>query len=117
MSVFSDQEKAYALRIIAAHGSAEPVRIKELRVRTGLSQRTIIGIVSDARKAGKPVCSRKGRNPGYWWASSPEEISATAEEMRAQARDTFFTIGRMLGSAAMLALLGQTALELEREVE
>ena len=105
------------LRIIAAHGSAAPVCIRDLEARTGLSPRSIKGIVSAARKDGKPICSRKGRNPGYWWASSPEEISATAEELRAQARDTFFTIGRMLGSSAMLALLGQTALELEREVE
>ncbi len=117
MSVFSSQEKIRALSIIAAHGSAAPVRIKEIRSRTGLSERSVIGVVRAARKAGKPVCSRKGKNPGYWWASTPDEIAATAEELRAQARDTFKTIGRMLGSSAMLALLGQTALELEREVE
>lgn len=105
------------LNIIAAHGSAAPVSIAAIQARTGLSPRSIKGVVSAARKAGKPICSRKGRNPGYWWASSPEEVSATAEELRAQARDTFSTIGRMLGSAAMLALLGQTALELKREVE
>ncbi len=107
----------FVLRIIAAHGSAAPIRIREIQARTGLSERTVMGIVRAARKDGKPISSRKGKNPGYWWASSPEEISATAEELRAQARDTFSTIGRMLGSAAMLALLGQTALELEREVE
>jgi biotin operon repressor len=102
--------------IIAAHASANPASIAYLRERTGLNERAIKGIVSHLRKGGDPICSRKGAPGGYWWASTDQEIRATVGELAAQARDMFWTIGRMLGSEAMFDLLGQTRLDLQKKI-
>lgn len=105
---------AEVLRIIGAHGPANPIKIAALTQRTGLKERAIKGIVSEARKRGVPICSRKEEPAGYWWPSTAAEIESTAEELRLQARNMFFTIGRMAGSDTMFNLMGQTRLELER---
>lgn len=102
-----------ALRIIKAHGPMQPAKIAYLTERTGLSARSIKALVSEQRKRGVVICSRKEEPAGYWWPSSEAEVNSTIEGLRQQAKDMFFTIGRMSSSGQMLALLGQTKLELE----
>jgi|CXWL01.1.fsa_nt_gi hypothetical protein len=64
------------------------------------------------RDHGFPICSRKGKPAGYWWANSEEEIAEFVKGWKAQYLDEATTLHKML-KVNYPRLAGQLRLELE----
>jgi predicted ArsR family transcriptional regulator len=103
--------------IIAAHASANPASIAYLRERTGLNDRAIKGIVEDLRVSGDPICARRGQPCGYFWATTAEDLEASAQTMRNQALKMLVAAGRLVGRHRLREMLGQLTTDVLSEGE
>lgn len=110
-------ERLIANRIRSA--SAErPVQIRELtaeaeRQRIRISARRVKDIVRTLRKDHQlPILARRERPFGYFWCSSVEEMKQFIETFSSQARDEFYTLGRVV-RANYPELAGQLRLSIE----
>lgn len=102
--------RVLCLTIIKAHMASEPASIAYLIQRTGLSDRTIKSVVEDARMAGDPICARRTKPNGYYWASTAEELEASAATMAHQAKRMLMAASRLTGRKRLRELLGQEVL-------
>lgn len=104
--------RVLCLTIIKAHMASEPASIAYLIQRTGLSDRTIKAVVEDARMAGDPICARRTKPNGYYWASTAEELEASAATLRNQAFRMLMGAGRLIGKHRIREMLGQLTVEI-----
>ncbi|MBY0231118.1 MAG: Rrf2 family transcriptional regulator [Gemmataceae bacterium] len=65
---------AAMLELAALHGQPKPVRIKSIADSTGISDRFLVQILLDLKKAGL-VASVRGAAGGYQLARSPDKIT------------------------------------------
>ncbi|HXR75191.1 MAG TPA: hypothetical protein VN737_04390 [Bryobacteraceae bacterium] len=105
------------LIIIKARGAASPASIAYLQSRTGVSERTIKGIVEQARVEGLPICASRKKPCGYFLAATAEELEASAATMRSQAMRMLVAAGRLVGKHRIREMLGQMTAELNEEIK
>lgn len=55
-------------------GSDRPITIKELEQQTGVDVRTIAAEIQKKRRAGVPIVGNKGLKPGFYIATTAEEM-------------------------------------------
>lgn len=110
-------ERFIAARIRRA-SSSRPVQIRELveelRVRgIATSERQVKKIVRTLRKDHQlPILARREKPFGYFWCSSVDEMKRFIEMFSSQARDEFYTLGRIVrGNYPELA--GQLRISIE----
>ena len=61
---------------------ADAVTLSELAGLLGISERTVSSMISEERQAGVPICSNKGRTPGYWLTNKRAELEHCSDSLR-----------------------------------
>lgn len=102
-------EQVYQL--IHSRTAARPITISQIRAETGLSERAIKRAVRDLRLAGQPIGSGKGKQPGYYYALTPDEVSTVSERLFHEGRSMMVAGSRMAGKHAQAERLGQLTLQ------
>lgn len=70
----------------------------ELCQTLGISTRDLMQKVEQERRAGVPICSRTGKNPGYYLAANKEELKAYCNSMYRRGGNLFKTRRALLQS-------------------
>lgn len=111
-SLFSPAwQHAECLRLIAAATSGAPASIEYLSGQTGMDARAVKQAVADERVAGAPICARRGRPNGYYWATEVSQLEESASVMRNQAKSMLLAAGRLVGRHRLAEMLGQLTTE------
>jgi len=77
--------------------------LRQFRQRHNLTDRQIRLLINQMRKDGEPICSRGGRNGGYWIARNYSELEAFIEgELRSRAYDMLETAKKMENAGRLL---------------
>lgn len=83
--------------------SDRPVTIAQIRERvrndsTGvISEREVKQFVRDLRRDhGMPILARRGKNPGYFWCGSRQEMEDFVGSFKKQADDEMATVRKMV---------------------
>ena len=100
-----------AIDIIMDHTSSNPVSLRTLQERTGLSPRAIKQVVEFARAEGAPICARRGAPHGYYWAESVSDLEASARVMTNQAVKMLASARKLVGAHRLREMLGQDVME------
>lgn len=61
---------------------ADAVTLSELAGLLGVSERTVSNMISEERQAGIPICSSKGRKPGYWLTNNRTELEHCSNSLQ-----------------------------------
>jgi hypothetical protein len=100
-----------AIDIIRDATSSNPVSLRTLQDRTGLSARAIKRVVEFARSEGAPICARRGAPCGYYWATSVSDLEASARTMTNQAVKMLRSARELVGVHRLRQMLGQEVIE------
>lgn len=114
----TDAERFIAGLILEAT-TAEPIKQADIitavrrEKQCSVTERQVRHIVRNLRRMHKfPICTRKGKPPGYWWARTEAEMKEFVETWEAQYKDEAQTLSLML-KANFPRLAGQMRLALE----
>lgn len=96
--------------LIHARTSAAPITIRQIWYEADIGKRRVIEIVKKLRQE-YPIGSRRGRNPGYYWCITADEIEDTTRPIWRQAMSELVTVARLRNKPRLLRMLGQLELE------
>jgi hypothetical protein len=68
-------------------------------------------MVEAMRKEGEAIGAARGKNPGYYWISSPEDADAAAAPLVRQIRSMAETVRKMVPASRYRELMGQAVFE------
>lgn len=71
-----------------------------------LSPRELTKIIEQERRAGRPICSSTGSNPGYYLAASKEEMARFCDSLRHRAGEIHKTRRACIKTMAQLPAYG-----------
>ncbi|HKV41777.1 MAG TPA: hypothetical protein VJX67_21415 [Blastocatellia bacterium] len=83
--------------------SGRPITIAQIRERVRndgpgvISEREVKQFVRDLRRDhGMPILARRGKNPGYFWCASRDEMQDFVSTFKKQAEDEMATVRKMV---------------------
>lgn len=111
----TNEEQAIAWIIFTHHRSRhQPVSIAALGINTGLSERTIKGIIEKLRVNHRmPIGARRDEKPGYFWIVDQMDQEIACIPFRNQVLTMFKTLRVLDSPKRVRELLGQLQMEVE----
>lgn len=70
-----------------AHGAENARTARELAQLFDCGVRDVTQAIERERRAGKPICAATGENPGYYLASTAQELEEYCRRLQGRARE------------------------------
>ncbi len=109
-----DDRLSLFIAIISGHkGQARAISVPEMAARLGVSTRVAQQIKAAAVEQGMLIGSSCGKNHGWYYPETPDEVDATCFQYESRIRSLAKLLRRTRGADRFRQFTGELALEFE----